>query len=676
MTDIKALFKKKKKGKKALSFKKKLEAAGVLPGSGSATTAGENGSEQNPESSLLASLMSTSKGKEKEVKEVAETSFPTLGGAKVQKKSTVFVWGLHENERLMEFFGSEGLEDSKAKFAKAFQQAREEAETPRGKAEEAAEKAAEKAAKEAPLDEIVVWPPLNADPGVLRQHLLDELRRDTESSVFYVEQPSAVKDTLCPYDENFSVDRKPQLYADAFKKEWTGFYRLKPGFEKLQLPLACIDPLCRFPGFMNTTLYYAALRELSTCTGNVFEMLVGHYCNVNKSVVCQNKECAEAGTIQWSGGASTSWQDFFCSACGAYYEMKSKTSNGTQRALVRHETRGGSYSRFVEQRQQGRMHFMILLNRDPTLADESTNNHSVYCSRIKYGVPTFDEKTIAQFKEDRTMRLKTHVFFEEPQLWFSLPVPVDFPADGEWFQWEILEGLFGEKVKKIQRFVRRKLQFRRSRLTDVSAEIESVSGGLVLNQQNAAEGSRQSVDASVEIESMLGGLALDQQNAAKHTTRLTVDLGGVECPHFRRNMCTRGESCVYYHAGRRPTEADKECKFFHEHRCTNGQACDRRHDGRDPRDEDKPDCNYFQAHGHCQHGAECKYRHGGEAPRDEDKRDCKCFSDHGNCRYGAGCRYNHNGRAPRDEDHLVCTFFRDRGYCGFGTECKYRHRER
>ena len=175
MTDVKALFKKKKKGKKALSFKKKLEAAGgVLPGSGSATTENENGSEQNPESSLLASLMSTSKGKDKivsdevteEVKEVAdnledmnlteyrqqqeklktreefhktrkkllkkeskgviasvaptptppakiswrdrvpganhgniekqllsEASFPTLGGAKVQKKSTGSVWG-------------------------------------------------------------------------------------------------------------------------------------------------------------------------------------------------------------------------------------------------------------------------------------------------------------------------------------------------------------------------------------------------------------------------------------------------------------------------------------------------------------------------------------------------------------------------------------------------------
>ena len=72
---------KKKKGKKALSFKKKLEAAGgVLPGSGSATTENENWSEQNPESSLLASLMSTSKGKDKivsdevteEVKEVAD----------------------------------------------------------------------------------------------------------------------------------------------------------------------------------------------------------------------------------------------------------------------------------------------------------------------------------------------------------------------------------------------------------------------------------------------------------------------------------------------------------------------------------------------------------------------------------------------------------------------------
>ena len=131
---------------------------------------------------------------------------------------------LHENERLMEFFGSEGLEDSKAKFARAFQRAREEAKMPRGEVKEAADEATAAAAEEAALDEMVVWPPLDADPGVLRQHLLDELRRDTESSVFYGKQPSSVQDELCPYDEDFAADSKPQLYADAFKKEWTGFY--------------------------------------------------------------------------------------------------------------------------------------------------------------------------------------------------------------------------------------------------------------------------------------------------------------------------------------------------------------------------------------------------------------------------------------------------------------------
>jgi hypothetical protein len=548
---------------------------------------------------------------------------------------------LHENERLMEFFGSEGLEDSKAKFARAFQRAREEAEMPRGEVKEAADEATAAAAEEAALDEMVVWPPLDADPGVLRQHLLDELRRDTESSVFYGKQPSSVQDELCPYDEDFAADSKPQLYADAFKKEWTGFYRLKPDFEKLRLPLASIDPLSRFSRFRNTTLYYAALSELSTCTGNVFEMLVGHYCYVNMSVVCQNEECATAGTIKWNGGASTSWQDFFCTACGAYYEMKSKTSNGTQCALERHEIHGGSYSRYVQQREQGRMHFIILLNRDPTLADESTNHHAVYCSRIKYGVPTFNEKTIAQFKADHKLRLKTQVFFEEPQLWFLLPVPAEFPADGEWFQWEILEGLFGGFVKKIQRFVRGKLQL---------------------------SGSRPTVDASKEIESVLRRLALNQQNAAI--------VGGVECPYFQRNMCTRGESCVYCHSGKPPKEADKECKYFHEHRCINGQVCDRRHDGRDPKDEDKPDCKSFRDHGHCRHGAGCNYNHNGRAPRDEDKPDCNSFRDQGHCRHGAGCNYNHNGRAPRDEDKPDCNSFRDKGHCRHGAGCNYNHNGR
>ena len=43
----------------------------------------------------------------------------------------------------MEFFGSEGLEDSKVKFARAFKAAREKVETPRGKVEEEAAEAAE-----------------------------------------------------------------------------------------------------------------------------------------------------------------------------------------------------------------------------------------------------------------------------------------------------------------------------------------------------------------------------------------------------------------------------------------------------------------------------------------------------------------------------------------------------
>eukprot|EP00505_MAST-04D_sp_SCG-Rhode-Island_P005126 Stramenopile-MAST_4_protein_5126 len=319
-----------------------------------------------------------------------------------------------------------------------------------------------------------------------------------------------MEDKLCSYDEVFSRESKSKLYGNAFRKEWTGFFRLKPDFEKLRLPLANIDPLSRF-GFARTqTMYSAAFNDLSACTGNVFELLVGHHCKNNKSVVCQNKECAQAGTIKWNGGGSTSWQDFFCIACGAYYEMKSKTSSGSKRALWSHETSGGSYSRFVQQKKQGKKHFMVILNREPTSANESTNLHSVYCSRIKFGVPSFSEKTIAQFNTGRKMGLKTQVFFEEPVPWFSLPVPAEFPVDGEWFKWEILEELFGEKVKKIQRFARKILRIRRS---------------------------QQTVDASKEIEALLGLLALNENKAAEDTKHpVPFDVEAPECPHFQRNM--------------------------------------------------------------------------------------------------------------------------------------------
>jgi hypothetical protein len=516
----------------------------------------------------------------------------------------------------MEFFGSEGLEDSKVKFARAFKAAREKVETPRGKVEEAAE-AAEPNHK--------VWPPLDANPDVLRQHIFDQLRMDTASSVSFHDKPSAMEDKLCSYDEVFSRESKSKLYGNAFRKEWTGFFRLKPDFEKLRLPLANIDPLSRF-GFARTqTMYSAAFNDLSACTGNVFELLVGHHCKNNKSVVCQNKECAQAGTIKWNGGGSTSWQDFFCIACGAYYEMKSKTSSGSKRALWSHETSGGSYSRFVQQKKQGKKHFMVILNREPTSANESTNLHSVYCSRIKFGVPSFSEKTIAQFNTGRKMGLKTQVFFEEPVPWFSLPVPAEFPVDGEWFKWEILEELFGEKVKKIQRFARKILRIRRS---------------------------QQTVDASKEIEALLGLLALNENKAAEDTKHpVPFDVEAPECPHFQRNMCTRGEACVYRHAGRLPVEADKECRFFHEHRCTDGAECQYRHGGRAPRDSDRPECRFFQRYGNCRDGASCRHKHGGRGPRDEDIiPECKSFRDYGQCRYGASCRYKHGGRAPTNSD--------------------------
>lgn len=351
----------------------------------------------------------------------------------------------------MPYFGPAGhADDGRKGFAHAFKEQSTWLET----------KAIEEANSEVKQGALTEWTD-NTTKDVL-VGLREDFRENCYDKTKPIKHCRCVKDELKGSDFG-SASFFEQAYQKKFDKDKNRFiYPLSNLLEKENLPLdkqnLSLNPLKRFSGYRSVSTYESSLDQVSSIEGNYFELLTAKHCHNNMSVVCQNEDCNEVGTIEWAGGGGTSWQDFYCTACGAYYEMKSKNEKQTTKYVEASyhkkvfEINGGSYSRFVKQDLQKIKHFLIIINREnkPSLLE---NRHSVYCARILFVRPRFDKKAFAQFNSGKYMSVKSNVFFEKAKSWFTLPVQKDFPAP-DYFRQIILEDAFGERVKKIQAVTR------------------------------------------------------------------------------------------------------------------------------------------------------------------------------------------------------------------------------
>ena len=212
--------------------------------------------------------------------------------------------------------------------------------------------------------------------------------------------------------------------------------------------------------------------------GNYMEYLAAIYINKNsEKICCQNPLCNKKGTIKHNGGIYTSHQDFICTSCGACYELKAKANRVCDR-LRDHRNNisdlsvyGGSFSSFDEQKNQGKKHYILLMecgdllkishNESDTLYSclfEPNLSLNIYCGRIHECIPRISEKTIAQVNSGcENPSIKCKYYFSKLKHWVTVEVPPDVKNYNS-FKNTIMESEFGSSARKIQRLYRKHLE--------------------------------------------------------------------------------------------------------------------------------------------------------------------------------------------------------------------------
>ena len=212
--------------------------------------------------------------------------------------------------------------------------------------------------------------------------------------------------------------------------------------------------------------------------GNYMECLAAIYINKNsEKICCQNSLCNKKGTIKHNGGIYTSHQDFVCTECGACYELKAKSNRVCENlkdyrnSISDLSVYGGSFSSFEEQKNQGKKHYILLIECGDLLnisKDESDSMYSclfepnlslnIYCGRIHQCIPRISEKTIAQVNSGyENPSIKCKYYFSKLEHWVTVEVPPEVKNYNS-FKHTIMESEFGSSARKIQKLCRKHLE--------------------------------------------------------------------------------------------------------------------------------------------------------------------------------------------------------------------------
>lgn len=300
----------------------------------------------------------------------------------------------------------------------------------------------------------------NPFTGNLNEDILRITREDLRSTLSEWDKYYIVKDSMNPsYTHIVTGDfvehnSEMPFYFDRRMNEWRS--HAPTGSFKEWTP-----PELRFTWETVSAFEYACHRH-AHFEGNYFELITAS--------LLPRKTCPACGlrdTLIWNGGNATSFRDFECRSCNAYFEVKTK-KNKTSRRIgnprnILEPINGGSYIRFKEQEALQKEHFLVVVDREGIPLKGCPENefgiplrtHQVYISKIHHVEPRPDQKAIAQFYsgyEDK-MSIKSSIYFTDIKKWFAFETPNVQPAN--YFVRAVLNELRESYAIKIQCLYRR-----------------------------------------------------------------------------------------------------------------------------------------------------------------------------------------------------------------------------